>query len=443
MINFNNPPREYFPLPYQRRISTGKAGPMELTNHPLKQGPDTGKVYWDVYINAIIQKALADNRTHEGDFLWSGGSLFFFPAGKYHLCGNLFFYDTNPENPKYGQSWTNINIQGQGSATKFLAEGNAKAIYMTGYCGGGRNESANGSWMRDFWSQGLDICLGVYDEELQALHGSIPQDPNMTHGIWSLYIDKLYVHTGGIIIKRLSSDISITDCTFDYGTYSIDIRDQVYSVTIQNNHFWNRGPCVRIVHSTERFDWQRYFSERSPRQREGYQRGGLVIINGNRDTTPGTSKIPIDEGVFHIENCDNVIFTDNYLHDTRQPVNLSPDKDENWGGRLSPLANFCNGRALSVKNCKYVNVANNIFAAFWPKNTGVITFDNTHFSSITNNIITPFGGMNRSSDQLTEDTLKKLPDAYGIHIKDNCTNIQLDNNITEEAGRFRASLLSK
>lgn len=30
----------------------------------------------------IIQKALASDRTHQGDFLWLGGSVFYFPAGK-------------------------------------------------------------------------------------------------------------------------------------------------------------------------------------------------------------------------------------------------------------------------------------------------------------------------------------------------------------------------
>jgi len=132
VINFNNPPKEFFPLPYQKRISRGKPGQIEMTDRPLKQGQDTGKVYWNVYINAIIQKSLASDRTHQGDFLWSGGSVFFFPAGKYHLCGNVFFYDTNPQSPKYSQSWTNIEIKGQGSASKFLGEGDAKSIYIPG-----------------------------------------------------------------------------------------------------------------------------------------------------------------------------------------------------------------------------------------------------------------------------------------------------------------------
>ena len=396
VINFNDPPKEFFPLPYQKRISKGQVGPIEMTDHPLKQGQDTGKVFWDVYINAIIQKALASDRTHQGDFLWSGGSVFFFPAGKYHLCGNVFFYDTNPQSPKYSQSWTNIEIKGQGSASKFLAEGSAKAIYITGYCGKGRYESANGAWIRDLWTQDLDICLGTYDEDLQALHGAVPKDPNMTHGVWSFYIDKLYVHTGGIIIKQLSSDISITNCTFDYGNYSIDIRDHVYSITIQNNYFWNHGPRVKIVHSTERFDWQQFFAKKKPRQREGYRRGGLVLINGNRDNAPGTSTIEADQAAFYIENCDNVIFTDNSLYDTRQPINLALAEGEKSPGRVLPDANFCNAKALLVKNCNYVVVSDNIFSAFWPENAGVITFDDTHYSSIQGNIITPIGGMNRS-----------------------------------------------
>lgn len=443
IIDINDPPAEYFPLPFQKRLAEGNAGPIEFTNKPLRHGKDTGIVYWDVYINAIIQKALRDTRTHDGDYLWSGGSLFFFPAGRYHLYGDVFFYDTDPSSPKYGQCWSNVNILGQGSATKLLKEGKAEAIYMTGYCGGGRYESAQGAWMQDFWSQGLDICFGLYDEDFERLHGARPTDPKMTHGIWSFYVDKLYVHTGGIRIKRLSSDICIINSVFDYGKYSIDIRDQVYSVTIQNNHFWNIGQRVRLVHSTERFDWQKYFTAVEPHQREGYRRGGLVLIVGNRDNSPQNSVFPADEGAFHIENCDTVVFSSNYSQDTRQPIDVPVDKGGDYGGRLSSGANFCNGRALNVKNCRYVNVGNNIFGAYWPAGTGVVTFDNTHYSSIANNIFTPIGGMNRERTQLSDDVLANLPEAYAIEVTDACSGVQVKDNVVEEVGSFRAMKAKK
>ena len=441
-INFNDPPQEFFPLPYQKRLSPGKAGPVEMTDRPLRQGQDTGKVYWDVYINAVIQKALASDRTHEGDFLWSGGSVFYFPAGKYHLHGDLFFYHTDPNSPKYSQLWTNVEIRGQNSASKLLAEGGGnKSIYITGYCGSGRYESAAGAWLRDLWTQDIDYRLGIYAEELMALHGAVPKDPKMSHGILSYYIDKLYVHTGGIIVKQYSGDISITDSVFDYGDYSIDIRDHVYTVTIQNNHFWNHGPRVRIVHSQERKDWKQFFDKYNAwHQREGYNRGGLVIINGNRDNTPGTSVIPADQAAFHIENCDNVVFTANFLHDTRQPIDLKLKKGETSPGRILPEANFCNARALYVKNCNYVVVSDNIFAAFWPKDTGVITFEDTHFSTIQGNIISPIGGMNRSKDQISEEILKALPKSFGIDTRKECSYLNISGNVIEEVGSFQGEI---
>lgn len=436
VIDFSNPPREYFPLPYQQRLDEGRAGQIKYTSEPLIHGKDTGKVYWDLYINAIIQKALRDNRTHDGDTLWSGGSVFFFPAGKYHLNGNLYFYDTDPTSKHYGQCWTNVNIYGQDTATKFIGEAENATIYMTGYCNEKRRESAMGGWMRSFWTQRLNIQFGLYDEEFEKLHGVRPNNPQNTHGIWSFYLDKLYVNIGGLCIKRLSSDISITDSVFDYGARSIEILDHVYSVTIQNNHFWNRGQRVRIVHSQQRFDWNKYFNRHQTSQREGYKRGGLVIISGNRDNSPGTSNIPADEGAFHIENCDTVIFTNNYSQDTRQPINIPAGEDENYGGRISPEFNFCNGRALNIKNCRYVNVANNVFGSYWPKQTGVVTFDNTHYSSITNNIFTPIGGMNREKDQIDTNLLKNLPKAYAIDVNTNCSHIIVSQNIVEEIGPF-------
>ena len=440
IVDVNDPPAEYFPLPFQRRLEHGKAGPVEHTVMPLRQGRDTGRVFWDVYVNAIIQKALRDARTHDGDYLWSGGCLLLFPAGKYHLAGDLFIYDTDPSSPRFGQCWTNVNVRGDDSATKLLGEGNAKAIYMTGYCGDGRFESAAGGWMQSFWSQNLDLCFGLYDEDFKRLHNAAPTDPQATHGIWSYYLDKLYVHTGGIRIKRLSSDICITNSTFDIGAHSIEICDQVYSVTIQNNHFWNKGQRVRLVHSTERFDWQAYFvAHTNHSQREGYRRGGLVLIVGNRDNSPGTSSLPGQEGAFHIENCDTVVFSGNYSQDTRQPIDLPAGKgDLNYGGRLSSQANFCNGRALSVKNCRYVNVGNNVFGSYWPVGGGVITFDNTHYSLIANNIITPIGGMNRERSQVSDAVLAELPSAYAIEVTDTCSGIQVHNNVVEEIGPFRA-----
>ena len=257
-------------------------------------------------------------------------------------------------------------------------------------------------------------------------------------GVWSFYIDKLYINAGGITIKQLASDISITNSTFDYGQYSIDIRDHVYSITIQNNYFWNHGPRVRIVHSTDRFDWQQYIAKHRPRQREGYRRGGLVLINGNRDNAPGTSTIESDQAAFYIENCDNVIFSDNSLYDTRQPINLPLAEGEKSAGRILPVANFCNAKALYVKNCNYVVVSDNIFSAFWPANAGVITFEDTHYSTIQGNIITPIGGMNRSWDQISKAMLKKLPKSYGIDTI-NCSPIKIDNNVVEEIGPFRES----
>jgi hypothetical protein len=84
----------------------------------------------------------------------------------------------------------------------------------------------------------------------------------------------------------------------------------------------------------------------------------------------------------------------------------------------------------------YVLVSNNIFSAFWPENTGVITFKGTHYSSILGNIITPIGGMNRSRDQITEKILSQLPDSYGIETKKNCSYIKVNNNIVEKIGPF-------
>jgi len=439
IINIEDPPAEYFPLPFEPREAAGRAGRVQSTRRPLRHGEHTGKVFWDVYINAIIQKMLADPRSHDGDALWSGGLLLYFPAGKYHLNNNIYIYDTEPGSPRYGQCWTNVNIRGDDTATKFLAEGGCRAIYMTGYCGGGRLESAQGSSIRDFWTQGLDVCFGVYDDDLERFHGQRPVDPMMTHGIWSIYVDKLYVHSGGMRVKRLSSDISVTNCTFDAGKNSIEIIDQVYSVTIQNNHFWNQGQRVRIVHSTERFDWKPFFEARRAAQREGYRRGGLVLIVGNRDNTPGTSFLPGDEGAFHIENCDEVVFSSNYSQDTRQPIDIPAGQDENRGGRILPEANFCNGSALTVRNCRYVNVAGNVFGGYWPVGRGVVRFDQTHFSTINNNIFTPIGGMNREAAQISPAALAKLPESYAVEVTGSCTGVKVHANVVETVGAFKES----
>ena len=437
IINFEDPPADYFPLPFEPREAAGRAGGVQFTDRPLRHGEHSGKVFWDVYINAVIQKVLADPRSHDGDRLWSGGILLYFPAGKYHLNNNLYIYDTNPGSPHYGQCWSNVNVRGDDTSTKFLAEGACTAIYMTGYCGAGRLESAQGACMRDFWSQGLDICFGVYDEDLERFHGRPPVDPQMTHGIWSFYVDKLYVHSGGVRIKRLSSDISITNCTFDYGKNSIEILDHVYSVTIQNNHFWNQGARVRIVHSTERFDWKPFFEAKRLSQREGYARGGMILIVGNRDNSPGTSKFPEGEGAFHIENCDEVVFTGNYSQDTRQPIDIPAGQDENYGGRILPEANFCNGSAFTARNCRYVNLSNNIFGGYWPAGRGVVRFDKTSYSTISNNIFTPGGGMNRELAQLSPEALAKLPESYAVEVTESCLGVQVQGNVVETVGAFK------
>lgn len=435
-IDFNDPPEEYFPLPYQERLEGKKAGEVRWTDRPLRQGEHTGKVYWDVYINAIIQKALRDRRTHDGDYLWSGGCVLYFPAGKYHLNGDIFIYDTDPTSKYYGRCWSNVNFRGEDTATKFLGENDARAIWMTGYCGGDRRESGAGAWMRSFWSQDLDICFGVYDEDFERMHGAGPADPDATHGIWSFYIDGLYVHTGGIRVKRLSADIAISSCTFDYGQRSIEILDHVYSISIQNNQFWNTGQRVRIVHDTRKFDWQSYFSAFAPNQREGYRRGGMVIISGNRDNSPGTSLLPEDEGAIHIENCDEVIFNNNYSQDTRQPIDIPPGDDENYGGRLSDCCNFCNGHALTLRGCRYVTVANNIFGSYWPTRGGVVTLEDTHFASVTGNIITPIGGMNREKQQLSEEALSELPESRAVYVAPDCTHVLVSGNVVETVGPF-------
>jgi|GEM_PF-3648076 len=461
IIDFGNPPSHFFPLPYQTRNTQVKqediadqdkhknrpyqakhvkpfAGEIEYTDKPLSPGKDSGSVYWDLYINAIIQKTLNAPLTRSQGYP-TGGIEFHFPAGKYHLNDSIFFYDTDPVSPAYGQGAMSVNITGHHTSTQIKGENNAKAIYLTGYCCEEvfRYESVGTGWMCNFWTEGLDICLGVYDEDLEVLHGDKPANNALSHGIWSFYLDKLYVNGGGVIVKRISSDISITDSVFDYGKKSIEILDHVYSVTIQNNHFWNTGQRVRIVHSTERFDWQPFFSKKYARQREGYKRGGIVLITGNRDISPGTSGIPTDEGAFHIENCDEVIFTNNICQDTRQPIDIPPDLDENYGGRLSTEANFCNARAANFLNCKYVNVANNIFGSYWPANTGVVTFTDTHYSTISNNIFTPIAGMNRDKSQLDPAVLESLTDAWAIDTSESCVGVQVANNVVEEIGNFR------
>ena len=108
-------------------------------------------------------------------------------------------------------------------------------------------------------------------------------------------------------------------------------------------------------------------------------------------------------------------------------------------GRILPEANFCNARALYVKNCNYVVVSDNIFAAFWPKETGVITFEDAHFSTIQGNIISPIGGMNRSKDQISEAMLEKLPKSCAIDTQKNCSHLKIEDNVVEEIGKFHKS----